>query len=586
MEVAGFILGVLPMAIDAVDTCQPKLSSLKSAQRDLKDMKLNLETQQQILQNTCRILLKDIVPDSQVDAMIADPFGTAWKDYDEDINTRLHHSSSVFKLTVDAMREAVDELRQKLAVDEHSEATLTDRRSIIEGLKRNTREVSFTMSFTLRKKDYASILERLKSGNLALYTLASQNKDLEPTRRSGSQAQLVLMIRKLSQGMFIALQSVIGCKYKLHDLGLEIAPRKVKMATANEEQAARLLQFDIVLGGHGQGNAQHCDRIRILLAEKDIPPSPSESPSSPTIPPLTPRAKVPRRIRLTSLFTCDTSNEDSSAISVETQQSPTSDPIYNLRQLLKMRKGTSTNPRKRKIAPGQRVTTSDCYGFITDSSNKFHLYTHGSQPGNIATVDLEKILREQKVVTQRFGYLERLKVALALSSGILHHYNTPWLAGIVTMKHLVFIREDRAPNRHDYFLDTPFLAKQVSTSSSSAPPTSATGPRVAVTRPVNFTLLSLGFILIQAIFGRLVDELQIANDDNLDCLLKKQAAASDLNGSVEMLVEGGPNYRSVVQWCLTRFFDGRGFEDERFCHEYRGEVIARLEYDMKHQTAK
>lgn len=155
----------------------------------------------------------------------------------------------------------------------------------------------------------------------------------------------------------------------------------------------------------------------------------------------------------------------------------------------------------------------------------------------------------------------------------------------------MFIDVDNAPNCRDYLLETPFLAKQISTtpaiaSSTFAPPESATGSFFAAIRPINFTLLSLGFVLLQIMLGRPIDDLSIADDTNLDCILKKQAAASRLNGSVEMLVQGGFDYQSAAQWCLDNLIQSRSFDDEKFCDDYHKEVIARLEADMEHQLLK
>lgn len=119
MEAAGLVLGVIPLVIQGLNTYRMILSSMKSAQRDLEDMVSILIAEQQILQNTCQILLKGIVPNSELDAITADPFGPAWKRYDVDINTRLYRSSSVFEHTAKEMKKAVDELQQKLAVTEN-----------------------------------------------------------------------------------------------------------------------------------------------------------------------------------------------------------------------------------------------------------------------------------------------------------------------------------------------------------------------------------------------------------------------------------------------------------------------------------
>lgn len=131
MEVAGLILGVIPLVIKALYTYRTILSSMKGAQRDLEDMISILTAEQQILQNTCQILLKDIVPNSQLDAITAEPFSPAWKEYDVEINTRLYRSSSVFQHTVKEMKKAVDELQQKLAVTDNGGVRVSSKESML-----------------------------------------------------------------------------------------------------------------------------------------------------------------------------------------------------------------------------------------------------------------------------------------------------------------------------------------------------------------------------------------------------------------------------------------------------------------------
>lgn len=97
MEVVGLVLGALPLVIQALKTSISFTSSLRSVREDLEVMQVVLETEQQIIQNTIQTLLKDIVPDSQLDAMITDPFGAMWNAYDEKlihVYTSPHQQSS------------------------------------------------------------------------------------------------------------------------------------------------------------------------------------------------------------------------------------------------------------------------------------------------------------------------------------------------------------------------------------------------------------------------------------------------------------------------------------------------------------
>lgn len=116
MEAAGLVLGVIPLAIQALSTYRELLSSMKNAKRDLGYLIRDLNTEQQILQNTCEILLRGIVPDSVLDDMIENPFGPGWTQYDNEVRLRLWRSAEVFRERVGDMKQAAIQLQEKLAI--------------------------------------------------------------------------------------------------------------------------------------------------------------------------------------------------------------------------------------------------------------------------------------------------------------------------------------------------------------------------------------------------------------------------------------------------------------------------------------
>lgn len=459
-----------------------------------------------------------------------------------------------------------------------------NRRSVLEALKRGAREASFAMSFTLRKKDYVSILDRIKNGNLTLQNLALQNRDLEPTRRSGSQFRLARLIRELSQGIFKGFQSVFDCNCSSHDLGLEIARRKSTTSLdQGEDGVAKTLQFDIVINIDDQIQKQRWDRVRVRLADSDFPPTKTLSPPSTTS--SSTRSKSPRKVKFASILPIHVSDRDTFAVPGDGNISPRlpalesgnpltpPTPIRNLCSLLQKGKGI----------------TCDCYGSITDTSRKFNLYAQRCHPETSIAVQLRRVLEEQKRCTRRFDYPERLKVALALSYSVFHHYNTPWLANIITTDDVLFFREESTQTCASGYLDRPLLAKQLPSRLASGTSVSARAtaePYLVTARRINWTLLSLGFLLIQIIMGSTVEELEITSETDLDCLLEKQAKASELSEGRYVLINGGPNYAAAAKWCLDNFLNGASLNDENFCREFHGEVIDRLETDLKHQSIR
>lgn len=327
-----------------------------------------------------------------------------------------------------------------------SQTLFNTRRSVLEALKRGAREASFAMAFTLRKKDYVSILDRIKTGNSILQHLAWQNKDLEPTRRSGSRFKLASLIRELSRGIFTAFQSVLDCNCSSHDLGLEIARRKATMSPdQGQDGVEKSLQFDIVVNIDDKIRAHRWDRVRVQLADNNRTPGPTKTLSPPDTPSSSTKPKLPRRVKFASMLSFRVSDRNSLSVpggSHISSQTPAlepgkplipSTPIKNLCRLLQKGKGTP----------------SYCYGSISDTSRKFNLYAQHCHPETSIAVRLRRVLEEQKHYTRPFDYPERLKVALALSYSVFHHYNTPWLAKIMTVDDVLFFREERTQNMYD-----------------------------------------------------------------------------------------------------------------------------------------
>lgn len=86
--------------------------------------------------------------------------------------------------------------------------------------------------------------------------------------------------------------------------------------------------------------------------------------------------------------------------------------------------------------------------------------------------------------------------------------------------------------------------------------------------------------------GSNVDELEITSETDLDCLLEKEAKATGLSVSRHAMMNGGRNYLAAAKWCFDNFSNGATLEVENLCQEFHGEVIDRLEEDLKHQFIK
>lgn len=260
---------------------------------------------------------------------------------------------------------------------------LADRASIVTELKRKT-------SFGLRKNEYASILTRLHDGNAVLITLAKQNSDLEPTRRSRSQTKAVRLIRRLSAGIFSGIQESMTCNCMCsHDLGLVMAPRNPVLTSETEEEETAKLQFEVVLGTY-EDISQRWDGMRVIVADKKI------SPQVPTSPPRAPKSTT-KRLRWASQLSIRPPKVESPsppsqaphAIPANCSSNTASPrpPITNLCQVLLKGKDAS----------------SECYGMINGRSDVFELYHHEMLPSFCSAITLRDILSGNGGAIDNFG---------------------------------------------------------------------------------------------------------------------------------------------------------------------------------------
>lgn len=123
MEVAGVVLGGLPLAINALRQYRSFITSLKNVQRDLDSIIRCLRTQQRILENTCEALLQGIVPQLDITTMITKPFDSLWTKYEGRIKLRLDQDWDIFQGTAKEMKTIVDDLQAKLALNKNGKVS-------------------------------------------------------------------------------------------------------------------------------------------------------------------------------------------------------------------------------------------------------------------------------------------------------------------------------------------------------------------------------------------------------------------------------------------------------------------------------
>ncbi|KAF5267024.1 hypothetical protein FOXYS1_2108, partial [Fusarium oxysporum] len=142
---------------------------------------------------------------------------------------------------VQDMREAIEEMMEKLNVGTDGKAEWTESSSIKKQFKRAT--------FILQKSNHEEALTRIRDDVSALQRLAVLNTDLESQRKSRSQGRLNKLVNGMLSGICHALRSTMTCKCSgLHDVGLRLTPPSRTVVPEDEdEDIIKELQFRLAV---------------------------------------------------------------------------------------------------------------------------------------------------------------------------------------------------------------------------------------------------------------------------------------------------------------------------------------------------
>lgn len=126
-----------------------------------------------------------------------------------------------------------------------------------------------------------------------------------------------------------------------------------------------------------------------------------------------------------------------------------------------------------------------------------------------------------------------------------------------------------------YHLDRAFLTKELAINSSTIGGNCEHLSSQWLAKPTIFTIPSLGLVLVQTMLGRGMEELKLAEQSCMSCLLDQRAAATQRAGNV--LAKGGGMYADAVNWCLEKFSSRASEDEETFSQLYYDAVVVRLE---------
>ncbi|KAI0163748.1 hypothetical protein BJ166DRAFT_527118 [Pestalotiopsis sp. NC0098] len=576
-EVAGIVLGVLPLAIKAVNSYRTILSSSRSARDDLDWLRRDLETEVVRLQNTCEILLNEIAPPSMVDCMIKDPFGPDWAKYNDKLRERMWFSWGNFQEQVQILSKATTELEKKLCMDLNGVIKLNSAKKILSEIKQKT-------AFTLRKADFEKILSQIRSSNTILQGLVPQGINIMSNRRRRSQVRVIKLFRGLSRSIFNAMHNAVTCKCtNFHYIGIEMSARNAVLLPDDEEdKVAETFRYNVVLDSTDALTNWNCAKLQLENSR-----TVSVEKSAPALSVPAPLKEKRKGVSWPKFSETRGSQQD---------RTPTPLPVRSMIQDLEIPLLTATTPSRHDSPSlisnlcrlfhekGAVLHDSGCCGFISDTNTRrFRLsLPPPEEPSRFShAVKLHDLLSGVNAIEKRylpqFEYEEKLQLALTLANSVLYTYNTPWLTRNITANDVTLLSETDEKQSLESVKNPfrPFFIKAVPLSDRDD-----SAARVATNqRMINTTVLSLGALLIQIIIGSVEDSLAIPAMMNLEEVYVRREVASELETRV--IENGGTNYAKVVSWCFDKAIGLAGFQNDSFCQEFYEVVIATLEEDVE-----
>ena len=193
---------------------------------------------------------------------------------------------------------------------------------------------------------------------------------------------------------------------------------------------------------------------------------------------------------------------------------------------------------------------------------------------------LDQILSGNAVHVAPPSLRDKLRIAVDLASGVLQLYKTPWLKEDWKQSDVVFIRRPGSADTAMY--EHPFVYRELSQAApQQAMTTSSTVYRVIRNR----TLYVLGIVLIELCYGRLIRDLQKAEDLQCDgtpgvewCTADRLLKTKDLENHV------GKRYADAVRRCIYCDFgvDDADLGKEDFQRVVYEGVLEKLEESLQY----
>ncbi|KAL6160366.1 hypothetical protein ACJQWK_09172 [Exserohilum turcicum] len=430
IEVAGLVLGCLPLLIQGIESYKEGLDPIKGffgREKELPIIIRKLRAQYDHYDQTIQLLFGSITSDVEFALMMTDPAASQelWKSKEAALQDKLQNTYSSYQRTMADIERITKKIASKLDLDRAAELTRNDLEALLAANPKkandNRYEIRKRVRFGMNKKTVKALLEELDECNKSLERFTEKSEKIETYHRATkpSYASRLQKLQRYAKTLHESLSVCWSCSCKSsHRTSLQLEPRGNVFAFRGQKPTeSPKTSFGVAfstMDADGSGVPWLIQAAEISVEDEDEDEC--------LAPMASPRQKMAKRVSFGK-------PPPYAVMDPGDQMLPPQEVKDLCASIQQLDKGASmiglSLDRKSKLRGVHLIDMTET-----------HVPT-------VELVSLEDLLRQPPVVNGRRAKLsmkERYSLALTLASSVLYLNSTPWLANEWATRDILFHR--------------------------------------------------------------------------------------------------------------------------------------------------
>lgn len=551
VELAGLVLGCLPLIIQGIESYNEGLDPIKSFmrwERELPQYIRKLRNQHVHYAQTTRILFEPITSAAELEELMSTGSHDLWKSeaLASKLKDRLQESYQAYQSTMGDIEGLVAKIASKMDLDRASELTRNDLEAIIVANPSRPNTDKFELKKRIRfgfgKKALKAMLEELDDCNKELERFTFKSEKIETYRKSvkPSYATKLQRLQGYAKTLHDSLTVCWSCSCKSsHKTSLQLEPRgDLFRAGLKKSSADTVTKFNVSFSTASAEKdgllwAWQAAEIHVEEDEPGLKPLPL------------PKPKMTKSVSFGT------------------------PPPYSVLDPTPESKPTLSEIKDLCASIQESYKNASTIGLSLDSKSKlrgsYPIETEKHSVPSSSTITLGDLLDHPPMVNGKRSKLskkERYSLALTLASSVLYLNSTAWLTDQWALKDVFFHHTAAAARRVD--VEHPYVDPIVLDPAGSK----TIGQKGRGFHNKNTVLLALAIALLELYFGMTAEKYQELEHGEVDSSFHRNPwlLCSMAHAWAEESQEDlSAAFSSAVRHCLRCFSDpGASLQDAEF----------------------